>query len=259
MHTALAILAHALRMLIFETATTLRIILPALILVLGSALVVAIVAPDTLLMLQEPPEEIGVPASSDMMLLLVFGVIGLLGYALMAVLWHRHVLLNGTGVGTRLFPSGQVFIGYVGRTILVGFVQMLASIPIMIGMGLMEFALAPALGAFALFVIGVLGGVAFVWVALRFSLVLPAAALGNTLTLRDSWATTAPLASTLWAVGILLTALNIGIFAIAGLFIPDQGSLALIAHTLVYLVEGIVFISVLTTLYGNLVEGRSLG
>lgn len=259
MHTALAILAHALRMLIFETTTTLRVIMPALVLVLGSAVVAIAFAADTITLLQSSPEDILAPNPNDLLILLIFGIMGLLGYALMAVLWHRHVLMNGTDGAVKLFPEGSVFLGYVGRAILVGLVQMLASIPIMIAMGVLELALAPALGPVSLVFIGVLGGIAFIWVALRVSLALPAAALGNPLTLRESWTMTAPVSSALWGVALLLAGLNMFVFAVSSALLPDQGYLSLIVHTVLYIIEGLVFVSVLTTLYGQIVEGRSLG
>ncbi|MFC6586772.1 hypothetical protein ACFQDZ_05685 [Sulfitobacter pacificus] len=46
---------------------------------------------------------------------------------------------------------------------------------------------------------------------------------------------------------------------ISDTLLPVTGGLAILAHTIIYVVEGLVFISVLTTLYGHLVEGRSLG
>ncbi|NNE52706.1 MAG: hypothetical protein HKN30_09925, partial [Sulfitobacter sp.] len=46
MQSALAIIAHALRMLIFETGTTLRVISPALILVIGSSLLALYLTPE---------------------------------------------------------------------------------------------------------------------------------------------------------------------------------------------------------------------
>jgi hypothetical protein len=115
------------------------------------------------------------------------------------------------------------------------------------------------LGGLAILLIGVLGGLAFLWIALRISLVLPAAAVGNTISLRESWETTAPMSATIWGIAALLAGLNMCIMGLTDVLLPNQGGFALIAQTAVYLIEGIVFISVLTTLYGNLVEGRSLG
>jgi hypothetical protein len=259
MHTALAIIAHALRMLIFQTSTTVRVLMPALVIILGSASIAAMIAPDAIAALQAPSDDMVVPDASTLLLLAGLSIAGLLGYALMAILWHRHVLLNGAEDPSALMPGRPIFFAYVGRAIMVGLMQLLASLPIALAMALAGSILVPTLGGLALLLIGVIGGLAFVWIALRISVVLPAAAVGNAMSLRDSWHATAPLNSVIWGIAALLACLNAGLAGLTNILFPDLGSIALILQTVIYLVEGLVFISVLTTLYGNLVEGRSLG
>lgn len=256
MQAAVAIIAHALRMLIFETGTTLRVIMPALVLVIGSSLIAVTFAGDTLIALQTNPEAVMRNPPITIPLIAFLGLVGLIGYALMAILWHRHVLLSGMDRGQVMRPDLQIMIGYIGKAIIVGFVQFVASIPIVLGMGVI-IALGgggPAVGALA----GLLGSLAFVWVALRLSLILPAAALGARMTLMDSWETTSAVSGTMLAVAALLTGLNWCAFAIAGVLSPDASAIGLLIQTIVYVLEGLVFISVLTTFYGHLVEGRAL-
>jgi hypothetical protein len=259
MHTALAFLAHALRMLIFETGTTVRVVMPAMIMIMGSAVMAIVLAPDAIAAFQSAPEQMAAAAPAGIIWLLVFGIIGLLGYALMAILWHRHVLLNGAEDPAALMPGGSVFMHYVGRAVTVVCVQVLAGIPITLGMGLLSLVLVPLLGGLALFVIGVLGGLVFLWVALRISLVLPSAALAKPMTVRESWEATVSMSSTIWSISLLLAGLNMGLMMLTSALAPDQGGLALIVQTVFYIIEGLVFVSVLTTLYGHLIEGRSLG
>lgn len=259
MQTALSIIAHALRMLIFETGTTLRVLMPALLMILGSALLAATLAPEAIILFQTGLDPSGVEQVQNIALLLAFGLLGVLGYALMAILWHRHVLLSEDERSRSLFPDSQIFFRYLGRAILVGFMQILAGIPITLAMALMGTFLIPLGGAFATLLIGVLGGLAFLWVALRLSVVLPAAAMGDYMHLRESWETTAPFNSEIWNIAILLAGLNMAVFVFTGLILPETGTVALIGQTIVYILEGLVFISVLTTLYGHLVQGRSLG
>jgi len=45
---------------------------------------------------------------------------------------------------------------------------------------------------------------------------------------------------------------------ISNAILPDGIGMSVIMQTLIFIIEGLVFISVLTTLYGHLVEGRSL-
>lgn len=259
MNTALAILAHALRMLVFEPATTLRVLMPALIMVGGCSLAIAVFAPGTIELLQsgsqEPPTVV-----PDVGLFVAFGALGLMGYALMAILWHRHVLLNGAERPQELRPDRRIFLGYIWRAIVVGCFQFAAAVPITLVMGILGAVLVrggPA--SLTATLIGLLGSIVFIWIALRLSVALPAAALGLTLAVRDSWNITKPLASELWGVAVLLTGLNMGIYAITALLLPDTGTIVVVAQTLVFVIEGLIFVSVLTTLYGHLIEGRSLG
>ncbi len=260
MSTALAILAHALRMLIFDTSTTLRVLMPPILLVLGCSLGIAVLAPDTLAALRAPALGEVLPSPSGMALFLAFGVIGLLGYALMAVLWHRHVLLNGAEDIEELRPDLSVFLGYIWRAIVVGLVQFLAAIPLTLVIALLGSAFVSdgPTSTLPITLIGVLGSIVFIWIAMRFSVVLPAAAIGQRMPVLESWQITGAVAAELWGVAALLTGLNTLIY-VAALALPDGGIVAVLAHTSIYIVEGLVFVSVLTTLYGHLVEGRSLG
>ncbi len=260
MSTALAILAHALRMLVFEPSATLRVIFPAVLLVLVSSGAIATLAPDAVALMQSTTDTPVLPSPSSVALMLVFGILALIGYALMAILWHRYVLLNGAERTEDLRPSGRIFARYVWRAIVVGCVQLLAAIPVILIMGALGAAFimdnpneVPAL------IIGLLGSLVFIWVALRVSVVLPAAAMGQVMPVADSWATTKSVSTELWGVATLLTGLNIFVYFITGLILPEAGFVAAMVQTLVFIIEGLVFISVLTTLYGHLVEGRSLG
>lgn len=259
MNNALAILAHALRMLVHEPATTLRVITPALLIVLASVIAAAVFAPDALAAFQATPDTFVAPAASSMFLLLFLSIVGLVGYALMAILWHRHVLLNAAEADSALRPGTDVILGYLWRAIILALVQFLVAIPVGIAiavLGGVGAALSGGVGLF--FVVGILAGVFFVWVALRLSVVLPAAALGKSMRIGESWAVTAPIANTLWGVALLLALLNVAISLITVAILPDGFAIAMIVQTMIYIIEGLVFISVLTTLYGHLVEGRSL-
>ncbi|MGC1506635.1 MAG: hypothetical protein WA782_21160 [Sulfitobacter sp.] len=260
MNTALAILAHALRMLIFDVRTTLHVIMPALVLVLGCSLAITILAPDMLASLQETSGVTPSPAPQNAFSFLAFGSIGLLGYALMAILWHRHVLLNGAERAENLRPDIGIFLNYVWRAIVVGIAQMIAAVPITLLVGVMGGALLQnnPTGPLAT-LLGLVAGIVFVWIAMRLSVVLPSAAIGRPMSMRESWQTTKPASAALWGVAVLLSGLNISVFMLSSALLPETGTVTAMAQTFIYLLEGLVFVSVLTTLYGYLVEGRSLG
>ena len=260
MNTALAILAHALRMLVFEVSTTLRVLMPALLLVLGASLGIALFAPDIITMLETPPEVMAPPAPASALAFVLLAAVALVGYALMAILWHRHVLLNGAERPDDLRPNASIFFGYLWRAIVVGFVQMLAAIPVALAMGVLGAILAQGNpSGIAATLIGLAGSVIFIWIAMRFSVVLPAAALGQKMPVRDSWELTKPIGNELWGLALLLTGLNMCVYLLGEVLVPNQGIIAILAQTVIFIVEGLIFISVLTTLYGHLAEGRSLG
>lgn len=263
MTTALALISHAIRMLVFETGTTLKVVMPAILLVLGSTLASVVLLPDAIAALQAHPEDMVLPSGGELGLLALFGLCALMGYVLMAILWHRHVLLSETDHADDLRPSASIVLSYVWRAILVGLMQLLATIPIVIGTAAIGAVIGMTAGlggsAFLGLVIGLLASVVFVWIALRLSVVLPAAALGQPMKIFESWRETAPISGPLWGVAALLAAINIGINGLAAMILPEAAVVSALISACVYMIEGLVFVSVLTTLYGHLVERRTLG
>jgi|GEM_PF-1058688 hypothetical protein len=260
MNTALAILAHALRMLMFQTSTTLRVLMPAMLLVLGCSIAITVFAPDMLALLQQPPAQMTTASPRSALAFVVIGVVGLMGYALMAIMWHRHVLLNGPERDARRTPSPGIFLAYLGRAIAVGCLQFIAALPVYLLMGGLLASVSPdATNSMMETVLSLLVSWLLIWIALRFSVVLPAAALGRRMTVNQSWTLTKPVARELWGVALLLMGLNLLIYEVAHIALPDTGALTLVLNTALFILEGLVFASVLTTLYGHLFEGRSLG
>jgi len=257
MNQATAFFAHALNMLFHAPATTLRVILPAVFLVIGSAAVAGIWASDALRIVQHALQTSPPPPNDQLLILMACGIAGILGYALMAVLWHRHVLLDRDGADTDIRPGMGLYWRYIWRAIVLGFAQLLAAVPI--GLAMMLLGGLVGSSPAALTMIGLAAGVAFLWVALRLSLVLPAAAMGRIMSVRESWEVTAPLAGALWALAVLLAVVSTLLGVISGVLLPEDPGVRLLLDSALYIIEGLVFISVLTTLYGHLVEGRTLG
>jgi len=252
---ATALFTHALNMLFYTPTITLRVILPAVLWVMGAAAVAGVLAGDALGAMDQTLENAAPPPMGQLLILIACGLAGILGYALMAILWHRYVLLNHDK--TELRPDAGLFGAYVWRAIVLGFAQFLAAIPI--GLAMLLLGGLAGSSPSALVLIGLAAGVAFLWVALRLSLVLPAAALGRVMSVRDSWRATEPLGGTLWALAVLLAVVNTLLGVIASMMPSADPGLRLMLDSLLYLIEGLVFVSMLTTLYGHLIEGRELG
>ncbi len=109
----------------------------------------------------------------------------------------------------------------------------------------------------ALFVIVLMASIlTYVW--LRLGIVLPSAAVGSPMPILSGWRISAPIGGTIFTVSLILVALNLGInLTVPQLFggIPVVGQLVTLAVSWTTLMVGA---SILTTLYGHLVENRDL-
>ncbi len=174
--------------------------------------------------------------------------------AWVAVAWHRLILLEEY---PGLLPgiAGRPIWRYAGRSIQVGLLTLLAMIPAAILIGLAAQTLGgdqPVVGLLAGFLLGTF--LSFVW--LRLAIVLPATALGRVLTISDAWAATAPMSNAILSASAILVGLNLGVaFVTAAIF---QGPVGVIVDVIVNWVTLMVGTSILTTLFGVVVEKRSI-
>lgn len=251
MINAPALFSHALRMLVHNPSVTFRVLMPGLLMVFAASLAMAYFMPDQMWSPTLTPDQVELLDPSTAGAILLAGLIWLAGYALTAIFWHRHVLLMGSDRDAPLFPGLGVSLGYIWRVIIVGLIQMLAAIPILAVTAAVAAGLSTVLA-------GVIAGVLFFWIALRISLILPAAAMGQKMKVAESWTATAPLSGSLWGLAAMLALLStVAAIVIGGLTAPGSGARVWL-HTTSYLVEGLISISILTTLYGHLIEGRQL-
>jgi hypothetical protein len=206
------------------------------------------------------PVEIDNPSAGFFLSFLVALLTFLFVFGWVAVSWHRFVLLEeypGLLPGTR----GKPIWSYVGRSILLGLLLVLCMIPVVL--------VASFLGVFPTanpgqlpspttiillnLILGTVGG----WLWLRFALVLPGTALGNPMSLGDGWRAGARLSGAILQAAFILVVLNVAISLTLGLLLgPGLGS-----TLLTLFVNWVTFmggISILTTLYGHLIEGRSI-
>ena len=212
----------------------------------------------------------GAPGGGTVLGGLVLVVVAIVAYCWAAVAWHRYVLLEELGNG--LFPPwrGDRILSYFGRIIIVGIIVILAVMGGGLVVGLVA-AITQSLAVAVVLGIGLVFGAS--WVATRIGLVLPAAALGERMTIRESWAVTRPVASQI-LLPLIVIALVVGvvqqlILVIFGqtvtvdVFGTMQEQVVLsvagqVVNGLVSWVQILVNLALMTTLYGNLVEGRQL-
>lgn len=249
------VLKHAVQQVFGNLGAAARITLPlaaipTIVLVLTNrALVTGAVAPDQINAL--PP---GVVSEVNVLWLLLAICLSVLCWCWAAVAWHRFVLLEEYPVGALPRFSGDRIGAYFGYTLLVGLIM----IGVGFGMGLVigivvaitqSLAIATALG------IGLIVGLS--WIATRVGLVLPAAAVAARFTISESWNVTKPVSGQLLlpiiVIALVATVLNQILVSMLGATI-----LAVVVTGVVSWLQLLVNLALMTTLYGNLVEGRQL-
>lgn len=164
--------------------------------------------------------------------------------------WHRFILLSE-------YPSGwlptlrQDAIGaYMWRTVQMTLMAIVALIPI--------FVITMILG-------GLIGVLMMIWVGLmlygfyRISPVLPAAAIGETMTMRAAWDVTRPGAGAIVIVIILTMIVTQLITVFETLLTGSIPVLGAILSSMTTAALGLLNASILTTIYGHYVDGRPLG
>lgn len=176
-----------------------------------------------------------------------------------AVAWHRYVLAEEAPSGLLPPMAGPEILQHLGWS----FVLSLGALVLSWVLGpVLEALFAPLDGMPGLLapMAGLL--LATSYLGLRFGLVLPAAALGRPMGLQDSWQATRPLAGAILGLALL----GLAAFALTGVLVPllflaAPGAgvwLHLALTTALNWVSTMLGLSLLTTLYGHLVERRFL-
>ncbi len=217
----------------------------------------------------QAPGEPGAGALGLALSAVLMPVLLLFTFSWVAVAWHRYVLREEVpGLLPRLHP--RLVWPYLGRSIVIALALMLVALPV-------ALVLAPILGSVVLsggsvpdpgpgFATRALGvGAAFAlllslllgWVGTRLSLTLPARAVGKPITFGESWAATAPASGAIFAAVLILTLVNVALGLVFTLVL-GQGLTTTVLDFIVRWATAMLGISILTTLYGHLVERRPL-
>jgi hypothetical protein len=200
------------------------------------------------------------PTNSDpliLVFLLVALLIAVFVTAWVAVAWHRFILLEEY---VQLMPQlrDRPIGGYVLTSLGIGVWIVLVSF----GAGLVLGIFMALTGTGDSIVIGFVGGAligalsSYVW--FRLALVLPGLAIGKRMKLSEAFAATRPLDGTIWQVVFILVFINFLAQTAAGAIAPGSVAVQLILNGVVTWFSFMIGLSVLTTLYGHLMEGRAL-
>lgn len=169
------------------------------------------------------------------------------------VSWHRYVLLEEMPQGWLPPFRADRVLAYFGLLIMLGLIAMVAMIPLFIIIGV----LGEGSASLAL-TIGVFYFLAVVLCIYRLSVMLPASAIGQPITLATAWSKTEGTFGTLIVLLIVSGIFQVIVQVIFGLLmaIPVIGlALVLIPSILIL---PLINVSILTTMYGVYVEGRSI-
>ncbi|MBF9035136.1 hypothetical protein HKCCE2091_12895 [Rhodobacterales bacterium HKCCE2091] len=176
-----------------------------------------------------------------------------------AVGWHRYVLLEERGRGVVPAFDGSRVWGYIWRVLLIFLLIVIAVIVVALVIGIVAAALsgAGAMGEPGLVLLFGLGlNLAGSWMFVRFGLILPASAVGHPLRLGESWTATSEVSGEI-LVPIVAFLLVFGLIPqIIGLVIG--GLAAALVSVAVGWLQMLANLALLTTLFGNRVEGRAL-
>lgn len=194
--------------------------------------------------------------SGDMLSSLLIGllliVVTVFVFGWVAVTWHRFILREEYPGVIPVIADRPIW-PYIWKSFLIGLIIALCLIPIM----MVLTPIISTMGFGGILVAGFVAGLVLSYIWLRFAIVLPGTAVGAPLGIGKGWGITKPLSGSIFGVAVILglinTVLTLVTTPIAG--IPIIGFLISSAGTWLTIMLGL---SILTTLYGHLVEGRDL-
>ncbi len=179
-------------------------------------------------------------------------VISVITYCWAAVGWHRYVLLEEQGRGITPQWRGENVLSYIGRALIIGVVAVILGF--ISGLFLSGLLAAASGLAFVILSGWVLG---MTWVITRIGLILPAAALGRPMTISESWNATKPVSADI-LVPLFFIALALTVLGQLNGVVFGQGLIGSLFAGVLYWLQLLLNLSLMTTLYGTQIEGRSL-
>jgi hypothetical protein len=190
---------------------------------------------------------------------LVVSLVTLVTSLWIAVAWHRYILVSEEPGGVLPAFNGRAIGAYFLAGIIFALILILLSIPVGILAGLIVVPLVMAGGGEPGFLSGALLALLLylplAYVGYRISPILPSAALGARMPLKEAWYAT----GTSGAAFVVLTVVSVVAALVVNAPALVLGSfLGALWSFLVQWATVLVGASILTTIYGHYVEGRAL-
>ena len=250
---AISILVHSIRLLFNNLDAALRIsIVPYVILTVVNTYFQIQIAP-----YQDPSNMPATIPGGGFWFMMFLAIIAMIVIGLwIAVAWHRYILLEEISGG--LIPQfhGNLVLSYFGRGLLIGILCAIAAFFAGMVIGFIAGVLMGPIAG------GVVGGTAGAIVGLilfyRMCPILPAAAVGRNLSVRDAMAATTGQGGTIISLAVI-GGLVIIILQLPSLIGGDPLSpISLVYSAVIGWFTTLIGVSVLTTFYGHFVEGREI-
>lgn len=191
--------------------------------------------------------------------LIVFALIvfAIFVFGWVAVAWHRFILKEeyaGFLPAIARRPIGS----YVWTSVLAGLLVALTSFAVGFIGGLLIALIGLQNSFLGEFVLGLAIGVLTGYVWFRIALVLPACAISKPMRIPESWAQTERAKNTIFQVVLIMVGINLLIQLLLASLIWAPVPAFLVVGVAAYWLNFMVGLSILTTLYGHLVENRPL-
>lgn len=257
---ALRLILHTFRMIFGNFGQALKVSVgPFLILVLAQGVLFGVIATNA---------DTVVGANGPMVLAMLLMIpLFLFVMAWVAVAWHRFILKEEY---TNILPavSGRPIWPYAGKVILLTLLIFVISIPIFFVLNSVAIPFVsmshidPITGEADLpiwpLVVFMFGFLLIGFVALRLGIALVGTAVEKPMAFGEAWNVTKPVAWTIFGVVIILGLINLVptiLTFVVGIRVPILSAVFSIALNWLTTMLGI---SILTTIYGHVVEGREL-
>nr|WP_283254957.1 hypothetical protein [Marivita sp. GX14005] len=214
----------------------------------------------TLYAFLNPPEMIAaegdapaVPGGEDVTAILLLGTFAIVASLWIAVAWHRFALSGERVQGWLPRFHGSEILAYLGRSLLIGLLVVIGILAVSIPLGILSAGLPGLIGLMTLAIVG-----AAAYLFFRLGVMLPAAAIGADLRLAEAWAATRGQSGPILVLALIVVGASV-LIQLPSFFNDDPSSIINLVYALVMnWFATMIGISVLTTLYGYFIEGRSI-
>ncbi len=235
---------HALRMVLRNWREAIRIFLAPTLLFAGGVAVLALMLATVF----------GGAVSAQIFTLgLIAG--GLVFVTLWTVVaWHRFVVLEEYPAGWLPIVHKEPMLSYLGRSLLLGLLCIAVAAPFYFSFG--QMAISHSVEAFSMFTLAMTFAASLLMY--RLVVALPAAAIGERLSFFEAFSITKGATG---AIAVLLVIVFLLGFAVDQVVAVVSRVSALAGHVLSFSCSSVLVVlhvSILTTLYGHYVEGRSI-